>query len=210
MSLYADLGVDRSASEADIRAAYRRAAKRAHPDAGGSREDFERVSRAKLVLLDPARRDRYDRDGTADDAPSNDEAQAVAIAVQAVLAAMQAALQSGRQVESVDVVELAREGVQSDIDASSDIRGQQLGEVKKLREVAKRFRARKKKTNRLRLAFEARAAEVERAAAQQTERIRVLKMALAILDEHSFDHEAEQPPPNAVVFGRGNWYGQRF
>jgi len=45
------LGVGRDAGADEIRAAYRRAAKRAHPDMGGSSEAFQRIRTAADVLL---------------------------------------------------------------------------------------------------------------------------------------------------------------
>lgn len=53
---YEVLGVKRSASIEEIRAAYRRAAKTAHPDQGGSSEAFQRVQRAAEVLLEAAQK----------------------------------------------------------------------------------------------------------------------------------------------------------
>ncbi|KLL12921.1 MULTISPECIES: J domain-containing protein [Protofrankia] len=61
VSLYDVLGVPPAASQEQIVAAYRRAARRTHPDAGGSEQAFERVSRAYEVLGDPERRRDYDR-----------------------------------------------------------------------------------------------------------------------------------------------------
>ncbi len=61
--LYAELGVDRTASETDIRRAYRRRAKRAHPDGGGSREAFDRLQVAHDVLCDAEKRAVYDETG---------------------------------------------------------------------------------------------------------------------------------------------------
>jgi curved DNA-binding protein CbpA len=58
------LGVGPGASAAEIRAAYRRAAKTAHPDQGGSSEAFQRVRVAADLLLEelksgrPARAER--------------------------------------------------------------------------------------------------------------------------------------------------------
>jgi curved DNA-binding protein CbpA len=48
---YEILGLTRTAGIDDIRAAYRRAAKTAHPDQGGSNEAFRRVQRAAEILL---------------------------------------------------------------------------------------------------------------------------------------------------------------
>jgi hypothetical protein len=48
------LGVGRRATAAEIHAAYRRAAKRAHPDLGGSSEAFQRVQAALEALLGEA------------------------------------------------------------------------------------------------------------------------------------------------------------
>jgi hypothetical protein len=53
---YEILGVKRSASVEEIRAAYRRAAKTAHPDQGGSSEAFQRVQRAAEILLEAAQK----------------------------------------------------------------------------------------------------------------------------------------------------------
>jgi curved DNA-binding protein CbpA len=48
---YEILGVTRAAGATEIRAAYRRAAKRAHPDQGGSNEAFVLVQQAAEFLL---------------------------------------------------------------------------------------------------------------------------------------------------------------
>lgn len=70
-TLYSDLGVEPDADPATLQRAYRDAAKRTHPDAGGDREAFERVNRAWMVLRDPDKRERYDRTGSAENEPDN-------------------------------------------------------------------------------------------------------------------------------------------
>lgn len=60
-SPYDVLGVPATASATEVKAAYRRAVRRAHPDAGGSAELFRQVEAAYDVLGDPRRRREYDR-----------------------------------------------------------------------------------------------------------------------------------------------------
>ncbi len=65
---YDILGLNRSASKADIKKAYRHLAKQYHPDANkddGAAEMFKDVSEAYEVLSDDEKRQRYDRFGHA-------------------------------------------------------------------------------------------------------------------------------------------------
>ena len=63
---YAVLGVAREATVSEIKKAYRRKAKTAHPDHGGSAEKMAKLSTAVAVLSDPERREKYDRTGETD------------------------------------------------------------------------------------------------------------------------------------------------
>jgi molecular chaperone DnaJ len=57
---YKTLGVSESATEKEIKAAYRRLSKKHHPDSGGDEEKFKDVSAAWDVLGDTAKRQEYD------------------------------------------------------------------------------------------------------------------------------------------------------
>ncbi|WP_261556811.1 J domain-containing protein, partial [Frankia tisae] len=59
-SLYEVLGVPPDATADQIRHAYRAAARRTHPDTGGSAPAFAQVNVAYRVLGDPGLRRRYD------------------------------------------------------------------------------------------------------------------------------------------------------
>ena len=67
-SLYDILGLPADATTEQINAAYRRAAKAAHPDAGGDVDSFSALQRAVAVLRDPDARAHYDRTGDAESA----------------------------------------------------------------------------------------------------------------------------------------------
>lgn len=65
---YEVLGVGRKADEAEIKAAYRKLARRYHPDVNkenGAEERFKEISQAYAVLSDPEKRARYDQFGHA-------------------------------------------------------------------------------------------------------------------------------------------------
>lgn len=64
---YEVLGLGPDATPEEINAAYRAASKSAHPDQGGSVEEFIRVKGAAMVLLDPERRKRFDETGNLDE-----------------------------------------------------------------------------------------------------------------------------------------------
>ncbi len=60
---YSMLGLERDADETAIKAAYRKKAKSAHPDAGGDPDEFGRISTSYDLLKDPVRRKVYDDTG---------------------------------------------------------------------------------------------------------------------------------------------------
>lgn len=65
---YETLGVSRSASEKDIKSAFRKLARQWHPDVNkepGAQEKFQEIARAYEVLSDSQKRQRYDQFGEA-------------------------------------------------------------------------------------------------------------------------------------------------
>lgn len=62
-TLYATLGINPTATAAQIKAAYRKSARKHHPDKGGDEAKFKQIQHAYEALSDPERRARYDATG---------------------------------------------------------------------------------------------------------------------------------------------------
>lgn len=61
---YKILGLEKNASQEDIKRAYRRLAHQHHPDKGGEETKFKEINEAYQILSDPHKRAQYDRFGT--------------------------------------------------------------------------------------------------------------------------------------------------
>ncbi|HZS06949.1 MAG TPA: DnaJ domain-containing protein [Blastocatellia bacterium] len=84
--LYRTLGVSRNASANEIKSAYRRLARRYHPDlnsADSAAREFARITEAYQTLIDPQKRAYYDRTGTNLSSSSSRHAASAAARVRA-------------------------------------------------------------------------------------------------------------------------------
>jgi DnaJ-class molecular chaperone len=66
MDYYDILGVSRTATDSEIRKAYKAKSMKHHPDRGGNEEEFKKVNEAYSTLKDPQKKAMYDQYGTSD------------------------------------------------------------------------------------------------------------------------------------------------
>ncbi len=72
--LYSVLGVSRDASASEMKSAYRKIARKYHPDVNkepGAEEKFKEIQKAYSILSDPQKKQRYDQFGVEDDSASS-------------------------------------------------------------------------------------------------------------------------------------------
>jgi DnaJ-class molecular chaperone len=69
---YQILGIDRNATESDIKRAYKKLASQHHPDKGGDQEKFKEIQKAYDVLKDPEKRQQYDNPSPFQNGPHGD------------------------------------------------------------------------------------------------------------------------------------------
>ena len=115
MSHYDTLGVPPAATPDEIKQAFRRQAKDAHPDReGGSTEKMAMVNRAYEVLSSPAKREQYDRTGTDAD-PQSIESQARDMLLQMISKVLEGST-SGILPELKQMLKMNRQGISANHD----------------------------------------------------------------------------------------------
>ena len=198
MNPYEQLGVPRDATAAEVGAAFKKKAKRAHPDAGGKAEDFDQLSKCRALLCDAKRRADYDRTGKFDEPePDNAHAQACQLATQCVFAVFAAIEKQGMCIEDHDVVALAISDIKTQLKGAKAHCVELRKEAKRAQKTAKRFSHRKNAPSFLRRALEARADEIARGVVIDEKQIDIAEAAIKILADEVFEIDA--PPTYTCV-----------
>lgn len=144
---YEILGVAKDATPEEINAAYKAAAKKAHPDSGGSSDKFTRVKQASMVLLDPRRRKQFDETSTISDNPADN---AYARALELVAAFFVNTLNAMEnphvlQLEHTDMVKLGVRHFEQLIAASNTNIQMVNRQIKRFEKALKRLKSKGKK-----------------------------------------------------------------
>lgn len=192
---YETLGVPRDATSAQVRVAFRQRAKAAHPDAGGNNMAFDDLCRAHKLLLDPRRREKFDKTGIIEE-ESADNAQAalINIVMGAFMgAAQQFALGKLRNPSTFDMVQFAEQQISLQIREIEKNLQIGLAIAETLRRVEHRLHVKKKKSNSLlNQALKAQAKGIEEHTEKLTVQIAQHNDALKFLRDYRFDPEVVQ------------------
>lgn len=194
MNPYDALGVPKDAPPEKIKAAYRRKAKAAHPDAGGSPEKFGAITKAYRILSDETKRAKFDATGETDDAPDNADARAMD-----VIAQLLASVIDNPDAKYNDLVEGMRRTIDQNIaKAQADVAEGTRREAQAI-DLRARFTA--KGRNVITPIIDARIAEIKRIRNGVNEMMTTCQRARELLQGMKFTVE---PPPTMMrynVFG---------
>lgn len=212
MDLYEILGVSRAARADEIKAAFRRRAKSAHPDiSGGDRETFEQLQDAYAVLSDPTARAHYDATGEilGRDA-DNAHVPALACLTAAFGAVINDIAKRRADPKKSDVIDLMRRHIAPETKQRADERTVAERNRPLWNDLRDRFTAEDGKPNVLAAIVNARIAAIDRVARDYEHQDVVAEAALKILADHRYRFDIEPRPPwhldqmsTAGLFGNG-------
>jgi curved DNA-binding protein CbpA len=196
-SLYEELGVSPNASPEEIKAAYRRRARETHPDAGGKREEFQKVQHAYEVLGDDERRRHYDE--TGDDGTQSEQVPKAAQIIAQEFATF-LSLDGFAQVDPVDALRMRINEISINVQRD---RKTWSREVERLEKMLKRLR-RSHDQSILEDVINGRLAPAHANVRRAQAMLRELGIAAGLLNGYSFSAE-DQP---AMMFDLIGGFGR--
>lgn len=195
--LYEVLGVKRGAARKDIHKAYRRKAKTAHPDSGGSVEAFNELVTAYSVLSDAKARAKYDETGEIEPPrPDNFDGGAIEI----IAEKLGLVIHAEHDLETMDVGALIEQAIRDDIAArkASVVHQQRAAE----RLAALRGRTKRKaegNDNLVARVLDWHEVAIQNHIKKHENSVRFLERALEILQDYSFADDLAAVPAEEVA-----------
>lgn len=137
MKLYKILGINKAASQDEIKQAFRTKSKDLHPDAG-SKDDsaFKELSRAYSILKSPDKRKIYDK--TGDETKANTNNDLLGIAIQKVISLIDEIISKEQDPTEIDLIMVAENHIDTFISKSK----QNIDKLKSAIEMQKKIRKR--------------------------------------------------------------------
>lgn len=195
--LYDDLGLDPSATTGEVKKAYRKKAKKSHPDKGGSTEEFNRVNKAYLILSDPDRRSRYDQTGEENTYGADNERSNIMAIVAGAMSCVIGAIEArGRDPLRFDLLGEMKASIKTEIGKQRAEITRLQANVKKTERLLGKFKV-KSGENFLEQMIKAQAMNIGLNARQKEEAVKPFEAALDLLKDVEFLQD-KTPEPTAA------------
>jgi curved DNA-binding protein CbpA len=201
---YQTLGVSRDAPPEAVRRAYRKKAKKTHPDHGGDAESFHALQLAYEVLSDPDRRARFDRTGaTEKETVPPAEVEFVHTVRRFLLDLVAELVKNGEKVENEDVLVILKNRLSQELlETEAELAGMRIVQTQ-LAEAAGRFEREGDGDNVLASLARFQAAEVGRGIERRELRKNLLAKGLETLKGYRYRRDA---PPTDIEFVKRGIY----
>lgn len=187
---YAELGLEPGADKETIKRAYRKRAKKAHPDAGGDKEAFQRLALAHEILSDDDRRARYDQTGdTGEDGGTKKDLNLLTQLVLSCANDMQSP-------EFEDLVEIVRGQIMTISDNLMSKGVEAADKSQKLSAIAKRLRRKGNGENFLSVLIEQQASWAKETAERHRAEVERADRMLKLLEDFTYETSLMQFAPN--------------
>ena len=190
MNPYEVLGLARTATQAQIKSAYRARAKALHPDAGGGKESWAELQLAYEVLSDADARAHYDATGTINAPKADNRAgQIIGLVIAAFDTVMTGALDRNQDPAAVDFIA----SMIQNLTAQKTARAPQLKNIARLKaelgKVQKRMKRRKgkKKGDQIGAFIAARLAQLDVEVARIEDADKLTAEAIELVKDYEFD-----------------------
>lgn len=196
------LGIERDATEAEIKKAYKRRAAATHPDRKqGDEEEFKAVAAAYEIMIDPEALDRWERTGSADKPPDPRQ--------RAITHCMSLFLNLARQAnyEPRHYIAAMREAINNDLASGRETIVQTEVLVARMRKASPTARG---EENIFASVIEQERSQLVDQLDQARDKIDLLTESLLLLDEYD-DNAPIDPMRQGIIFtnptgsGTGTW-----
>jgi len=192
---YAELGVTNNATQADITNAYRRKARKAHPDMGGDLADMKRLTVAYDAIGDEDRRKRFDETGKTGEPPG----QIATLLVNTLNQVLLDIRQQGADPERADITsrmeaKLAKQKADC-LDKAAEYRGM----AEKFGNIAARFESTGEE-NILASALTNDVADLTKQAILATDHAALFERCLVALKDYTYNKAGGEEPKQSELF----------
>lgn len=199
---YEELEISRGASTEEVRAAYRRKARKTHPDKGGDRESFERAKRAEVVLSDPDKRKEYDETGKINDGPEISEERQAQSVIESYLLPI---ITGDADPCSFDILKEIGKKLEMDVREANEAIKTLEKRKARIEKTAARIKCKKAGRNILADVLLAKVGLLNKSIRDVEKDRDVRNLALAMLNDYRFEFDPPPPKPEqstATIYGK--------
>lgn len=192
MDLYELLGVAKDATKREIKEAYRRLARKLHPDReGGDKEKFQEIQHAYMVLYDEKARANYDRTGEAGEKAKPTATQMAYENLAGLFTAI--VTENVTNIHKIDIFKFMREKVVEAREGPEKLKRKNERNIKQYQRAEKKLKRKKKRSKHPKI-METVLSEQIRACRNNIracdEDIEMYNLMLELMDDYDYEFDA--------------------